>query len=233
MSIEEPASVGIPKTKLLRQTESDEIAERTAQAAKRITSALKDPNAETIHLTDDEAPSGAAGRVTVKRSMLDVPPPMKPNHGSRESAGVAALAIGRFRRDEIGVKNATKPRDWDDCVSYVECSDSQCAGPAIWIIGDPTGVLTEDNWHATYKSLGSMWPPERIPHCQCCDAMGRPRRSARGIFQISVGHPNSEIPVGLTPNIRYVRTLTRAEFEENVTAKGGPSFDEVRPPVKK
>jgi hypothetical protein len=207
---------------------SPEIDQSVKDATKRIMENVRSSDA-TLLDSDDDLPSFVSGNASVKLSTIHVPPPMMPQHGSRENAGVSAMAFAKSRREELGIQNATAPTDWLNTVSYIECHDRDCLGPAIWVIGDPTAWLTEANWHSAYHALGNYWAPDRQMHCQCCEVRDGRRLRVRGVDFISIGQVGNQTHVGLVANPRYVRHVTRAKFEEKITKFGGPKFDDVCP----
>lgn len=105
---------------------------------------------------------------------------------------------------------------WDDTViSYVECQQSGCLGPGIWIHGNPNGPI-DGNWQATYHPKDAYWPPQEVPFCQMCFERSGIKNRLR-MFKIKRGPAGGEqTTIGLTCNERFVRTLTRAQYDELV-----------------
>jgi hypothetical protein len=150
-----------------------------------------------------------------RRSFKDAPPLQKPTPGERENSAMALRmseqAVERSRAAQTA--NQTYKAD---SVSYVECHDSTCLGPAIWIYGDPTRTPLAD-WETSYKPRNAEWPNGVIPWCQCCQARGR-RVTIKGIWKNGHTKATDEGQVfmgrGIKTNPRYVRTLTEAEARE-------------------
>lgn len=149
----------------------------------------------------------------VRISRLNVPAPMQPQHGSRDISGAAAMRLASRKQAERAHLNKTAPNSFDGILHYVECTDSACLGPGIWIKGDPRGELKSEQWWSSYKAAGSYWPPNTHPHCQCCEARSGVRRPLRVDF-ISMGNPGPEQRrVGLVANQRFLREISQADYE--------------------
>lgn len=119
------------------------------------------------------------------------------------------LAARRAEVSELARKELDSEYVW-----YVQCPDQDCQGPGIWIHRRPFGVLTANDWSASYKPRGIMWPshndqPPRI-YCQCCHEQGR-------TVELRMLHQNGK-PVA---NQRWVQRITRKEYESLVGSTEG------------
>lgn len=186
---------------------SPELTERVAATSRQIVQNLSNPDAEEI-APDPEA--GITGKL--KRFSGTIAAPMQINHGQREMELSAARQIALNKALERRQINKMGSGDYSDKISYVECTQPMCQGPGIWLVGNPFGILTADNWFASYKPLGAYWGPKDQPHCQCCSTNSwlQPLR----VDFISVGTPNNYRHVSLIPNPRFVRTILRSEYEK-------------------
>lgn len=170
-------------------------------------SSLKDPRAAALASEDLER---------IKVSRVHIPPPLPPSHGTANIAGGAAK-IAAARQKLRGEQLGTGPEAHVGRVYYVECDDSDCLGPGIWIKGDPRAALTEQNWWSSYKALGSKWPANQKPYCQVCDYRHGQERPLRGISFNSIGNPGpDQRRKGLVVKPRYIRSITQAEYDQLV-----------------
>lgn len=148
-------------------------------------------------------------------TLKGVPPPPEAGGGNTPEQDRLMQAIvdqGQRLQKEQGVKAEVK----DGSVSYVECDHGGCAGPAIWIhASNPLGDLGKDDWSASYKPKGIPWPAEIKPHCQCCEARHGGKRRARTLTIYS-GTGKSAKAVGMRAASRFVRTITKEEYEQLV-----------------
>lgn len=150
-----------------------------------------------------------------RRSFRDAPPLMKPTPPSERIPSEMALRISKRNVEKIGTQ--AKPQYTDRTVSYVECHDSACLGPAIWIYGDPYKAPLE-RWESSYKPLDATWPDGVVPWCQCCKARDNRRVTIKGIWKNGYTRRVDDTQVfigrGIKANPRYVRTLEPEDAEE-------------------
>lgn len=150
-----------------------------------------------------------------RRVFKDAPPLQKPVPPSERFPSEMALRISKRNVEKIGTQIA--PTYTARTVSYVECQNSGCLGPAIWIYGDPyKAPLVE--WESAYKPLGATWPDGVVPWCQCCQARDGRRVTLKGIWKNGYTRRQDDNQVfigrGIKANPRYVRTLEPDEAEE-------------------
>lgn len=153
-----------------------------------------------------------------RRVFKDAPPLIQPRHGETTNAAMAER-LAAAKREQMEKQVSAAPRPNSKTVSYIECCVSECMGPGIWIIGDPTQTpLPASSWESSYKSIDSDWPNGVIPWCQCCYAKRKVRRHLKGIWKNGYTKNTDEGQVfmgrGIKANPRYIRTLSADETAE-------------------
>lgn len=160
-----------------------------------ITDAPAEKQSAMAELAVEVAPPGMIPAKT-RRSTVNVPPRFKVDTGHMDASRAAAQKIIEAKqrlREEQTVKY--KPDD----LHYIECTNSNCLGPAIWLWGDPTRQLTPDDWEASYKPRGAHWPGSQAPFCQCCWEANKSKIHVRAFHSADPENP------AFTPNARFVR----------------------------
>lgn len=148
--------------------------------------------------------------------MSDLRPPLKgaikkPDPDPPKGNVNPAVALAERRRKEREEANKAARAEQEkklDLVYYVECTDSECSAPGIWIGREPIGQLADGDWWASYKDRGRPWPSNQIP-CQVCYEQGR-------TTFLPMLHERGK-PVAIE---RHVKSITRAEYEA-LQAEGG------------
>lgn len=173
---------------------------------------------------DDGAPAAHDGQQLATlpkpaKRLIPKPPPLAKDADAKvdmEKALNAAEILRAKRQSEIDdAKVKGTPLD-ANAVHYIECA--VCHGPGIWIHGMANGVIESARWESSYKPLSSFWPPSVAPHCQCCEARGL--KTPLRVFFDTIGKlGEGQVRVGLLPNPRFVRTLTREEYDALLSSK--------------
>ncbi len=201
---------------MAREQQSAAIAPGEVRLSKGLEEAVKASVAMSVQGVKDSQETfideDTGGKL--KRMTGHIPAPMQPKPGTREMSLAAAGALSKYKREERQKLNKSAPESWKGIVSYIECPDSSCQGPGIWILGDPRVELSEKNWLASYHPIGAYWAPDRVPHCQCCLEAHGVRRPLRGIQHIGIGNPNNLQLIGICARERYVRTVDKDELSK-------------------
>ncbi len=182
-----------------------------------------DPPIEGSASTDGKgltALAGTVGEIAGKKNLKErfkvaIPAVPEADPDQQQKCISAALKIRDKRQAEVAAAKSKKITDTSDIVRYVECE--YCLGPGIWVFGDPADTLTENDWSASYKPKGMYWSPREVPHCQCCAGEGK-KYHLKMLTQ-TVGAPGQEIPTGILCNMRFVREIKRADYEQLVGGK--------------
>lgn len=129
--------------------------------------------------------------------------PKKSDRADTSKAANAAKALQAQKQAELAKRREDDLKlDPEKYVWYLECQS--CLGPGIWMFAPPGGPFPADKTEASYKPLGFDYPA-REWHCQCCLPEEK-HKLKTWVF------PNGQVG----PNPRYVRRITRAEYEELV-----------------
>lgn len=184
--------------------ESDELQREVRETAQAIAANVK--TAEVVDEVDEDT-----GKTTRLRKALSAAAPMRVAPGEQELPLERALAISKAKQLErdIILKRNLDP----NLVHYVECQQAECLGPGIWVFGPIEGKLEDKNWESSYHPRGAYWPPERLPHCQCCEARDGIKRPLRLFFE-TVGIIPDQVRTGISLNKRHVRSIAKAQYKE-------------------
>lgn len=155
----------------------------------------------------------------VKR-LIPKPPPLTPDADAKvdmQKAMHAAEVLRAKRQAQIDdAKIKGTPAD-PTAVHYIECAI--CHGPGIFIHGMANGTIESNRWESSYKALNSYWPPSVAPHCQCCEARDGLKTPLRVFFDTVGALQENQVRVGLLPNPRFLRTLSREEYDALLSSK--------------
>ena len=144
-------------------------------------------------------PGGGAALVDATAGMIA--PASSISQTSRVEAAQAAMGMMQEMRskEEERVK-----KDKRDLMWYVRCH--VCNGPGIWI-NTLSSNLQPDDWAASYKPVGVMWPSRHVP-CQCCMEINGRRTMLK---MLHTSKSNGEVTL-LRPYPRMVVEMAKSEY---------------------
>lgn len=159
------------------------------------------------------APPKAPPKKRAQKKRPEVPDPLEAIRGSataleaqeeeRKRSESAALS---FLEKHQANTAKNKAKSLAGVMWYVKCR--YCEGPAIWIHNKLSGWLQPEDWSASYKARGVLWPTTKIP-CQCCIATGRGNKMIS--MDLDRSYANG------TPRRRTVHKMMVTEYEALVT----------------
>lgn len=128
-----------------------------------------------------------------------------PASGISQTSRVEAAQAAMGMMDEMKAREVSRRQeDVRDLMWYVRCH--VCNGPGIWI-NRLSSNLQADDWAASYKPIGVMWPSRHVP-CQCCMEIHGRRNMLK---MLHTSDTNGEVRL-LRPYPRMIVEIAKSEY---------------------